>query len=35
MKNTVDWDEQYKELADIANNNAEVLSLTHTPRNLG
>jgi hypothetical protein len=35
LKNTVDWDDQYKELSYIARSRCEVISLTHTARNIG
>lgn len=35
VKNTIDWDTQYQEITQIAKNNAEVIALSHTARNIG
>ena len=35
VKNTVDWDDQYKEMQGIVRGRVEVIALTHTPRNIG
>lgn len=36
LKNVVSWDEQYHQISQVLNQDKyEVLSLTHTPRNVG